>query len=90
LSKRRKLVELLDFYENKTLSWDELAKAVQQTHQRSLGQLACRQLVPNKPKKEDYFYANPYECLSNVTGCGIVVSIFKSELVLTTYNIEDL
>ncbi|KAF3326363.1 GDP-fucose protein O-fucosyltransferase [Carex littledalei] len=66
---RRKLVELVDLYENKTLSWDEFAKAVQQTHQRSLVQPACRRMVPNKPKEEDYFYANPFECLSNVTGC---------------------
>lgn len=61
----------MDLYENKTLSWDEFAKAVQQTHQRSLGQPACRRMVPNKPKEEDYFYANPFECLSNVTGCVI-------------------
>ncbi|KAJ1687121.1 hypothetical protein LUZ63_018511 [Rhynchospora breviuscula] len=68
---RRKLVEHLDLYKNKTLSWDEFAKAAQQIHEKSLGQPACRRQIPNKPKEEDYFYANPYECLSNVTGCAI-------------------
>ncbi|XP_072977420.1 rhamnogalacturonan I rhamnosyltransferase 1-like isoform X1 [Typha angustifolia] len=67
---RKKLVELLDLHKNNTLSWDEFASLVQKVHDRSIGQPACRRVMASKPKEEDYFYANPYECLVNVTGCN--------------------
>ncbi|KAM0936756.1 putative GDP-fucose protein O-fucosyltransferase [Dioscorea sansibarensis] len=66
---RRKLVELLDMHENKTLSWGGFVKAVRLAHEKTLGQPACRKVVPDKPKEEDFFYANPHECLKNAIEC---------------------
>lgn len=66
---RRKVVQLVDLYENKMLSWDQFVAAVQETHKMRMGQPACRRAVANKPKEEDFFYANPHECLMNSGGC---------------------
>lgn len=66
---RRKLVELLDMHANKTISWSEFTATVQEIHKNKVGQPSCRKVMVNKPKEEDYFYANPYECLVNSTGC---------------------
>ncbi|KAJ0975378.1 hypothetical protein J5N97_017343 [Dioscorea zingiberensis] len=66
---RKKLVELLDMYENKTLTWDGFVSAVRLAHERTLGQPACRKVVLDKPKEEDFFYANPHECLKNAIEC---------------------
>ncbi|KAK1266860.1 hypothetical protein QJS04_geneDACA000543 [Acorus gramineus] len=63
LLNRRRLVELLDLHQNKTLSWHEFASAVRQAHEKRMGQPALRRVIPDKPKEEDYFYANPHECL---------------------------
>ncbi|KAJ6821999.1 uncharacterized protein M6B38_130345 [Iris pallida] len=68
---RRKLVQLLDLHENKTLSWDQFAAAVRETHENRFGQPACRRMVADKPKEEDYFYANPHECLMNAMECHV-------------------
>ncbi|KAJ3673819.1 hypothetical protein LUZ60_005811 [Juncus effusus] len=68
---RRKLVGFLDLYENKTISWDQFAKDVRETHKSNIGQESCRKVVSNKPKEEDYFYSNPYECLVNSNECMI-------------------
>uniref|UniRef100_A0A1D1YVR8 O-fucosyltransferase family protein n=1 Tax=Anthurium amnicola TaxID=1678845 RepID=A0A1D1YVR8_9ARAE len=67
---RRKLVWLLDLHQNKTLSWDEFANAVRMAHANRMGQPSLRRVTPEKPKEEDYFYANPQECLCNPHGCG--------------------
>ncbi|XP_042429339.1 rhamnogalacturonan I rhamnosyltransferase 1-like isoform X3 [Zingiber officinale] len=66
---RRKLVKLLDMHNNKTLPWDEFASSVKQVVNGSLGQPICRKVLINKPKEEDYFYANPHECLTNAKEC---------------------
>ncbi|WOL01042.1 hypothetical protein Cni_G09755 [Canna indica] len=66
---RNKLVELLDMHSNKTLTWDNFASSVRQVTEKSIGQPACRKVLANKPKEEDYFYANPHECLTNATNC---------------------
>ncbi|KAL0447028.1 UNVERIFIED_CONTAM: Rhamnogalacturonan I rhamnosyltransferase 1 [Sesamum latifolium] len=67
---RRRLVELLDLHHNGTLSWDEFSVAVRLTHERRMGQPVSRMVIPDKPKEEDYFYANPQECLCEGTSCG--------------------
>ncbi|EXC20018.1 hypothetical protein L484_015696 [Morus notabilis] len=64
---RKKLVGLLDLHQNGSLSWDEFAVAVQVAHQKRMGQPSRRIVVPDKPKEEDYFYANPEECLCEGT-----------------------
>ncbi|THU69827.1 hypothetical protein C4D60_Mb08t18510 [Musa balbisiana] len=42
---RRKLVELLDLHNNKTLSWDDFASSVRQVLEKSIGQPTCRRVV---------------------------------------------
>ncbi|KAM7491035.1 hypothetical protein LguiA_033956 [Lonicera macranthoides] len=66
---RKRLVELIDIYENKTLSWDEFSVAVQVTHEGRMGQPTQRREIPDRPKEEDYFYANPHECFCHKTSC---------------------
>jgi len=66
---RRKIMQLVNLYENKTLSWNQFAAAVQETHEMRAGQPACRRVVVDKPKEEGYFHANLHECLVNSTGC---------------------
>ncbi|KAL8218771.1 hypothetical protein R6Q57_022144 [Mikania cordata] len=59
---RKKLVELIDLHENGTLSWYEFSKAVRLSHKERMGQPKHRAIITEKPKEEDYFYANPEEC----------------------------
>eukprot|EP00249_Psilotum_nudum_P001749 c14407_g1_i1 orf=497-2101(-) len=60
---RKHLVELLDQYYAGTLQWDEFTLAVKQAHQDRMGAPKLRRVLPDRPKEEDYFYANPQECL---------------------------
>lgn len=60
---RKKLVELIDLHQNKTLSWDEFTRAVQLAHENRTGKPSSRKIIVDKPKEEDYFYSNPHECL---------------------------
>ncbi|KAF3780200.1 Uncharacterized protein EJ110_NYTH39829 [Nymphaea thermarum] len=66
---RKKLVEFLDLHQNGTLSWEEFVVAVRQMHRQRMGQPVLRRVVPDRPKEEDYFYANPQECLCNTSNC---------------------
>nr|GMD18362.1 ribulose-1,5 bisphosphate carboxylase/oxygenase large subunit N-methyltransferase, chloroplastic [Ipomoea batatas] len=66
---RRSLVQLLDLHQNGTLSWDKFSAAVQQTHKWRMGQPALRKVIVDKPKEEDYFYANPHECVCQSPSC---------------------
>ncbi|XP_059448026.1 rhamnogalacturonan I rhamnosyltransferase 1-like [Corylus avellana] len=61
---RKILVELIDEYNNGTLSWDEFSASVKATHADRMGNPSRRSEVPGKPKEEDYFWTNPHECLS--------------------------
>nr|CAB3501889.1 unnamed protein product [Digitaria exilis] len=67
---RQKLVELLDLYTNKTISWDNFASSVREAHKSRVAQPSCRRKLENRPKEEDYFYANPQECLANSSLCS--------------------
>ncbi|XP_071711989.1 rhamnogalacturonan I rhamnosyltransferase 1-like [Rutidosis leptorrhynchoides] len=60
---RRVLVELIDNYTSGLLSWDEFSNAVKDTHAQRMGNPTKRLVISDKPKEEDYFYANPEECL---------------------------
>ncbi|KAH9295334.1 hypothetical protein KI387_038922 [Taxus chinensis] len=64
---RRKLVQLLDMYQNQTLAWHDFALDVRQVHKNRRGAPTQRKVVSEKPKEEDYFYANPQECLCNTS-----------------------
>lgn len=65
LLNRRLLVELIDQYTNGTLSWDEFSSAVKEVHSSRMGGPRKRLVIPDRPKEEDYFYANPEECLES-------------------------
>ncbi|KAJ8436011.1 hypothetical protein Cgig2_007669 [Carnegiea gigantea] len=60
---RKLLVQLIDEYTNGSLSWDEFSSQVKEAHASRMGSPHTRKVIPEKPKEEDYFYANPYECL---------------------------
>lgn len=60
---RKLLVDLIDQYTNGTLSWDEFSSSVNATHAERMGSPSRRVVIPDRPKEEDYFYANPQECL---------------------------
>ncbi|WVZ72415.1 hypothetical protein U9M48_020880 [Paspalum notatum var. saurae] len=62
---RKKLVELLDLYQGGVLSWDEFSDAVKEAHKSRMGQPTERKSIPGQPKEEDYFYANPQECIGS-------------------------
>nr|TKW13653.1 hypothetical protein SEVIR_5G115300v2 [Setaria viridis] len=65
---RKKLVELLDLFQGGALSWDEFSDAVKEAHKSRMGQPTERKIMPGQPKEEDYFYANPQECLGSNGG----------------------
>ncbi|CAO2161217.1 unnamed protein product [Urochloa humidicola] len=65
---RKKLVELLDLFQGGALSWDEFSDAVKEAHKSRMGQPTERKIIPGQPKEEDYFYANPQECLGSNGG----------------------
>ncbi|KAF3785337.1 Uncharacterized protein EJ110_NYTH28177 [Nymphaea thermarum] len=60
---RKLLVDLIDQYTSGSLSWDHFSLAVKQAHQNRNGSRQTRLVIPDRPKEEDYFYANPQECL---------------------------
>lgn len=60
---RKLLVDLIDQYNMGSLSWDEFSSAVKDSHGERMGNPSKRLVIPDKPKEEDYFYANPWECL---------------------------
>ncbi|KAK4747234.1 hypothetical protein SAY87_026271 [Trapa incisa] len=62
---RKLLVELIDQYDSGLLSWDQFSSAVKIFHSNRMGGQSKRLAISDRPKEEDYFYANPYECLQS-------------------------
>ncbi|XP_019053979.1 PREDICTED: uncharacterized protein At1g04910 isoform X2 [Nelumbo nucifera] len=60
---RKLLVDLIDQYEDGLLDWNEFSSSVKEAHQNRMGSPNRRVVIPDRPKEEDYFYANPQECL---------------------------
>ncbi|GKV25172.1 hypothetical protein SLEP1_g34646 [Rubroshorea leprosula] len=60
---RKFLVYLIDQYTSGSQSWNEFSSAVKERHANRKGQPMKRLVIPDRPKEEDYFYANPEECL---------------------------
>ncbi|KAJ3677528.1 hypothetical protein LUZ60_003252 [Juncus effusus] len=60
---RKVIVELVDLYQNGTIGWDEFSFKIKSTHERRMGNPSRRSVIADRPKEEDYFYSNPYECL---------------------------
>ncbi|KAF5449577.1 hypothetical protein F2P56_030009 [Juglans regia] len=76
---RKRLVGLLDMHQNGTLSWTEFVNAVRSAHEKRMGQPTPRKVSVDKPKEEDYFYANPQECLcEGITDCDDLLGPGKS------------
>ncbi|KAL2482290.1 O-fucosyltransferase family protein [Forsythia ovata] len=63
---RRLLVNLIDHYKSGSLNWDEFSAEVKDAHAERMGNPTERLVIPDKPKEEDYFYANPQECLQEL------------------------
>ncbi|XP_038699002.1 rhamnogalacturonan I rhamnosyltransferase 1-like [Tripterygium wilfordii] len=63
---RKLLVDLVDQYITGSLSWDEFSSAVKDTHADRIGNPRERMVIAERPKEEDYFYANPHECLQSL------------------------
>ncbi|KAK6255861.1 hypothetical protein QUC31_017555 [Theobroma cacao] len=63
LLERKLLVNLIDQYQNGSLSWDEFSSTVKEAHADRMGSPKKRNVLPDRPKEEDYFYSNPHECL---------------------------
>ncbi|CAK9872239.1 unnamed protein product [Sphagnum jensenii] len=59
----KEIVNLVDQYMNKTINWENFSIAILQSHQNRMGIPTVREVIPGQPKEEDYFYANPQECL---------------------------
>ncbi|GAV67469.1 O-FucT domain-containing protein [Cephalotus follicularis] len=78
---RKRLVELVDKHQNGTLSWNEFTVAVRQAHEKRMGQPIRRRAIPDKPKEEDYFYANPQECLCEGTYCDDLIGTSNSSKI---------
>lgn len=60
---RKLLVDLIDQYHSGSLSWDDFSSTIKESHTDRMGTARRRLVMPDKPKEEDYFYANPHECL---------------------------
>jgi rhamnogalacturonan I rhamnosyltransferase len=60
---RKLIVELVDQYTYGMLSWDEFSTSIKAAHASRMGSPSRRLIIPDRPKEEDYFYSNPYECL---------------------------
>ncbi|VFQ87475.1 unnamed protein product [Cuscuta campestris] len=60
---RKVLVDLIDRYDTGSISWYEFSNAVKEAHSGRMGSPSRRLAISDRPKEEDYFYANPWECL---------------------------
>jgi rhamnogalacturonan I rhamnosyltransferase len=60
---RKVIVELVDQYKSVSLRWDEFSSLIKAVHANRMGSATARTVIPDRPKEEDYFYANPEECL---------------------------
>lgn len=60
---KKHLVGLIDQYNNGSFSWDDFSSVVKEAHATRMGSPKKRIIIADRPKEEDYFYANPYECL---------------------------
>ncbi|XP_010257916.1 PREDICTED: uncharacterized protein At1g04910-like [Nelumbo nucifera] len=62
---RKLLVDLIDQYNDGLLDWNKFSFLVKEAHENRMGSPTRRVVIPDRPKEEDYFYANPQECLGH-------------------------
>jgi len=60
---RKLIVELIDQYSSGSLGWHAFSSSVKAAHANRMGRPSKRVVIPDRPKEEDYFFANPQECL---------------------------
>lgn len=60
---RRFIVDIIDEYNSGLMNWDEFSYAIKEAHADRMGNPTKRLVIQDRPKEEDYFYANPDECL---------------------------
>ena len=60
---RRALVDLIDRYNERSLSWEKFSATIKEIHVDRMGSPVTRVVISDQPKEEDYFYSNPFECL---------------------------
>ncbi|GAA0161688.1 hypothetical protein LIER_17944 [Lithospermum erythrorhizon] len=60
---RKLLVDLIDRYNSGSITWDGFSATVKEAHAEHMGNPTKRVIIPERPKEEDYFYSNPWECL---------------------------
>ncbi|KAM7483101.1 hypothetical protein LguiB_007684 [Lonicera macranthoides] len=63
---RRFMVDIIDEYNSGLMNWDEFSYATKEAHADRMGNPTKRLVIQDRPKEEDYFYANPDECLQPV------------------------
>ncbi|CAB4268603.1 unnamed protein product [Prunus armeniaca] len=63
---RKLLVDLIDQCTSGSLNWDEFSSAVNEAHAGRMGNPTNRLMIQDRPTEEDYFYANPEECLQSL------------------------
>ncbi|XP_021747154.1 uncharacterized protein At1g04910-like [Chenopodium quinoa] len=83
---RKRLVELIDLRQNGTLSWGSFVVAVNEAHVNRSGQPVLRNVIPDRPKEEDYFYANPLECLCKDLHCNDVIAASNTSVLHRGFN----
>ena len=90
---RRLLVDLIDKYNSGFLSWDEFSNGVKEAHKERMGNPTKRLVISDRPKEEDYFYANPEECLQASEVISDMVSScvrYNSLLYRMNYEVRQL
>jgi hypothetical protein len=80
------IVELVDRHTNDSLPWDEFPLSIKAAHAKWMGSASKRTVIPDRPKEEDYFYANPQDCLQDrdflqASWC-LLLSIFYSHYTI--------
>ncbi|KAF8024539.1 hypothetical protein BT93_F1651 [Corymbia citriodora subsp. variegata] len=65
----KRLVVLLDSHQNGTLSQNNFLVAVHVANVKKMAQLSHCRVIVDKPKKEDYFYADPLVRLCEKPNC---------------------
>lgn len=63
LLNRKAIVEQIDQLKNGTITMGEFSLGLREAHEERTGTPFTRRQNPGFPKEEDYFYANPQECL---------------------------
>ncbi|XAR71324.1 hypothetical protein NMG60_11028530 [Bertholletia excelsa] len=62
---RKLLVQMIDQHNKGLSSWEDFSSAVKAAHADWSQGPKRRIVISDRPKEEDYFYSNPYECYNS-------------------------